>query len=59
MSTYVDTPYGEVKVKNSYLHGEKIKFKPEYEDLKKIAEEKNIPLIKLYNDVLNIINRIH
>jgi hypothetical protein len=58
-TTYVDTPYGEVKVKNSYLHGEKIKFKPEYEDLKKIAEEKNIPLIKLYNDVLNIINRIH
>lgn len=56
---YVDTPYGEVKVKNSYLYGEKIKFKPEYEDLKKIAEEKNIPLIKLYNDVLNIINRIH
>lgn len=56
---YVDTPYGEIKVKNSYIDGEKVKFKPEYEDLKKIAEGKNIPLIKLYNDVLNIINRIH
>lgn len=56
---YVDTPYGEIKVKNSYIDGEKVKFKPEYEDLKKIAEGKNIPLIKLYNDVLNIINKIH
>ncbi|WP_027623627.1 nickel pincer cofactor biosynthesis protein LarC [Clostridium lundense] len=56
---YLNTPYGEVRVKNSYLNGERIKYKPEYEDLKRISEEKNIPLISIYNIVQNLIDKHH
>jgi len=47
----VKTQYGEVTVKNAYYQGEIIKYKPEYEDCKKIAKEKNIPLAKVYREV--------
>ncbi|MBC2400170.1 nickel pincer cofactor biosynthesis protein LarC [Clostridium tetanomorphum] len=53
----IETSYGKVKVKNSYLNGKLVKIKPEYEDLKKIAEEKNIPLIEIYNNI-NRLNNI-
>lgn len=43
----VNTEYGDVKVKLGIYNGEVIKFKPEYEDCRKIAEAYNIPLYKL------------
>jgi uncharacterized protein (DUF111 family) len=47
----VKTKYGKVRVKYGYLGGKIIKFQPEYEDCKKIAEEKNIPLIKITREI--------
>lgn len=47
----VNTPYGSVTVKNAYYHGEKVKYKPEYEDCKRIAREKNIPIARVYQEV--------
>jgi uncharacterized protein (TIGR00299 family) protein len=47
----VETQYGAVTVKNAYYEGEKVKYKPEYEDCKKIASEQNIPISKVYREV--------
>jgi uncharacterized protein (TIGR00299 family) protein len=47
----VKTLYGDVTVKNAYYEGEKVKCKPEYEDCKKIANEKNIPIARVYREV--------
>ncbi|MCM8818089.1 MAG: nickel pincer cofactor biosynthesis protein LarC [Candidatus Omnitrophica bacterium] len=44
----IETELGKVRVKISYLNGEKVNISPEYEDCKKISEEKNIPLKKIY-----------
>lgn len=43
----VSTPYGKVKVKISEKDGEPINIQPEYDDCKKIAEKKNVPLKKV------------
>jgi uncharacterized protein (TIGR00299 family) protein len=45
------TPYGPVKIKIGLHKGKVIKKSPEYEDCRKIAEEKNIPLIQVYREV--------
>ncbi|MEW6088733.1 MAG: nickel pincer cofactor biosynthesis protein LarC [bacterium] len=47
----VQTKYGKIRVKHGYLNGKLIKSQPEYEDCKKIAEEKNIPLIKILKEI--------
>jgi uncharacterized protein (TIGR00299 family) protein len=47
----VKTQYGNVTVKNSYYQGEQVKYKPEYEDCRKIAAEKNIPITRVYREV--------
>lgn len=51
----ISTSYGDVTVKNAYYQGEKVKYKPEYEDCKRIANEKNIPIEKVYREVYKII----
>ncbi|EPY2278942.1 nickel pincer cofactor biosynthesis protein LarC [Clostridium sporogenes] len=47
----VNTIYGEVSVKRSYLKGQVLNSKPEYEDCKKIALENNISIKKVYEAV--------
>lgn len=44
----VDTKYGKIKVKRVINNGETYIY-PEYESVKKLAKEKNIPLKELYN----------
>jgi uncharacterized protein (DUF111 family) len=51
----ISTQYGNVTIKNAYYQGEKVKYKPEYEDCKRIASEKNIPISKVYQEVYKII----
>jgi len=46
----VDIKYGKVKVKVGYLPGKKIKFAPEYSSCRKIAKEKDIPIIDVYQE---------
>jgi hypothetical protein len=45
------TKYGGVSVKNGYLHGRKIKSKPEYEDCRKLAEEKGVSIKDIYDSI--------
>lgn len=51
----ISTPYGNVTVKNAYYQGKKVKYKPEYEDCKRIASEKNIPIARVYQEVYKMI----
>jgi len=48
----IDTIYGKVRIKKAYYKGEMIKVKPEYEDCKRLAEDKNEPIKKVYDEVL-------
>jgi len=51
----ISTQYGNVTVKNAYYQGEKVKYKPEYEDCKRIAAEKNMPIAKVYKEVYKML----
>jgi len=48
----VDTEYGKISVKLGKRGDEVVKFLPEYEDCKRIAREKNIPVMKIHQAVL-------
>ncbi len=50
--TKVETVYGEVTVKNGYLENELIKSSFEFEDLKRLAIENDIPLNKIMNECI-------
>jgi pyridinium-3,5-bisthiocarboxylic acid mononucleotide nickel chelatase len=43
-SVTVETPYGEVRMKISRMHGSVLNATPEYEDCRRIAAQKGIPL---------------
>lgn len=47
----VKTEYGDITVKKSYYKGKLVKYKPEYEECKAIAKEKNISIDKVYKAV--------
>lgn len=52
----LNTEYGSVTVKKSYYEGELVKYKAEYEDCRRIAEEKNIPIAEVYRAVDRAMN---
>ena len=47
----VETPYGLVTVKYAYKNGELLKFAPEFEDCRRIAEEKQLPLVQVMAEI--------
>jgi pyridinium-3,5-bisthiocarboxylic acid mononucleotide nickel chelatase len=49
----LNTIYGEVPVKRSYYKGEEVSCKPEYEECKRIAVEKGIPVKEVYNNIMS------
>ncbi len=50
--TKIQTKFGEVTVKNGYLENELIKSSFEFEDLKRLAIEHDIPLSKIINECI-------
>ena len=48
----IQTVYGAIKVKRSYHEGKEVSYKPEYEDIKQIASEKQIPIKEVYNNII-------
>jgi hypothetical protein len=48
----VKTKFGEVRVKLSRVNGRVLHAAPEYEDCRKLAEEKNVPLQRVINEAL-------
>jgi uncharacterized protein (TIGR00299 family) protein len=51
--TKVNTSYGQVTIKEAYYNGEKIKGKFEYEECKKIAQSRGIPISEVYEKLSN------
>ncbi len=47
----VRTSLGELRVKSAFMDGKRIKMKPEYEDCRRIAEEKGMTLREVYDTV--------
>jgi len=47
----VKTPYGKVAVKVGKLDGNRIHFSPEYEDCRKIAKMKGLPIKVVYDTI--------
>jgi uncharacterized protein (TIGR00299 family) protein len=48
----VNTVYGSVRVKCSYLNDELIKYKPEFSDCEALALKHDIPVVKIHNAVV-------
>ncbi len=51
----VPTPYGPVRVKYSYCNGEAVNILPEYEDMKKIARQRGVPLKGIYTEIHSLL----
>ena len=51
----VKSVYGIVTIKRSFYKDRQVSFKPEYEDCKKIALEKGIPVKEVYNNIMALI----
>jgi len=52
----VKTAFGEIRIKRSYYKGNEVSVKPEYDDCKKLAAERGIPVKDVYNHVVAILN---
>ncbi|MEM1513524.1 MAG: nickel pincer cofactor biosynthesis protein LarC [Candidatus Thermoplasmatota archaeon] len=50
----IETKYGEVNVKIGYYNGKIVSISPEYEDCRKIAEKRKIPLKEIYEEAKRI-----
>ncbi len=48
----VQTKYGNISVKVGYQDGKVIKYSPEYEDCKKLANEHNVPIKNIYDEAI-------
>jgi hypothetical protein len=51
----LQTEYGEVAIKRSYYNDKEVSSKPEYEECKKIASEKGIPVKEVYNNIMALL----
>lgn len=47
----IETKWGNVRMKSSWLNGKKIHSKPEYEDCKKIAKKNNLSLNEVISEI--------
>jgi uncharacterized protein (DUF111 family) len=42
-------------VKRSFYKGKEVSIKPEYEECRKIASERNIPVKEVYNNIMSLL----
>ena len=49
----VTTRFGQVTIKYAFRNGKLLKFTPEYEECRLIAENTNTPLIQIMNEVMS------
>jgi uncharacterized protein (TIGR00299 family) protein len=54
----LNTVYGEVTVKRSFYKGKEVSVKPEYEECRKIASERNIPVKEVYYNIMSLLTHI-
>jgi uncharacterized protein (TIGR00299 family) protein len=46
------TVYGKITVKRSFFRGKEVSYKPEFDECRKIAVEKNLPVKEIYNKIM-------
>jgi len=51
----LQTIYGDITIKRSFYKGKEVSCKPEYDECRKIAEEKGIPVKEIYNNIMALI----
>lgn len=51
----VETVYGFVRIKIAHLGENKVKYAPEFEDCRRLAEEQHVPLIDVYRSALQAV----
>ncbi|MDQ1297100.1 MAG: putative nickel insertion protein, partial [Bacteroidota bacterium] len=51
----IHTEYGEVKIKRSFYKDKEVSCKPEFEECRKIALEKGIPVKEVYSNIMAIL----
>ncbi len=51
----LNTIYGDVTIKHSYYKGKEVSVKPEYDECKRIASEKGIPVKEIYNYIMSLL----
>ncbi|KXG78407.1 hypothetical protein AN618_04740 [Fervidicola ferrireducens] len=51
-----ETPWGAVRVKVLKKSGKLVRITPEFEDVRQISRSFNIPVLKVYNDMLALLN---
>jgi len=55
----VNTPFGVVRIKESYFNGKKVRVKPEFEDCKTFALKNNCTIAEIEKAVLVSLNEVH
>ena len=53
----LNTLYGEVTFKRSLFNGRQVSLKPEYEECRKIALERNIPIKEVYANIMSAFSK--
>jgi uncharacterized protein (TIGR00299 family) protein len=53
----IQTIYGSINIKRSYYNGNEVSCKPEYEDCKRVAAEKSIPVKEVYNNIMALLSK--
>jgi pyridinium-3,5-bisthiocarboxylic acid mononucleotide nickel chelatase len=53
----LNTIYGEVTVKRSFYKGNEVSVKPEYDECRKIASERNIPVKEVYYNIMSLLTQ--
>ncbi|MGD0340157.1 MAG: nickel pincer cofactor biosynthesis protein LarC [Bacteroidales bacterium] len=51
----IKTPYGDITVKRSFYNEKEVSCKPEFEECRKIALDKGIPVKEVYNKIMALI----
>ncbi len=55
--TTISTIYGEVMCKRSSYKGREVSYKPEYDECRRIALEKDLPLKEVYNNIMSVLEK--
>jgi len=51
----LNTIYGDITIKHSFYEGKEVSVKPEYDECRRIASEKGIPLKEIYNYIMSLL----
>ncbi len=54
----ISTEFGDVRIKRSYHSGKQVSVKPEYEDCRKIALDKDLPIKEVYGKIMALLSKM-